>query len=444
MKVNILIVDDIEDNLYFLGALLEELEIDDENFEGLNIFKAQSGKEALDITSKENIDLVLLDIIMPQMNGFEVAKFLKSQKSTSHIPIVFLTAEFKSEEFVKEGYEIGAIDYFTKPIEAFQFLNRMRLYIELFLSKKVQKKKFDDTLSGYMNLIDKYIVSSDTDIHGKITRVSQAFCDVSGYTEDEIIGKTHSLVRSPDVSADLYKELWSKISQDKQWKGQIKNKTKSGKNYWVDICISPLYDENNNKIGYTSVKNNITNRKYLEKISITDGLTSLFNRRYFNEIAPKIINSAKRDDKLICFALIDIDYFKKYNDTYGHQKGDKVIQEVARMLGEHTHRASDYCFRIGGEEFCIIFNAQNAKKAFNFMIKLKDNIENLKIEHKKSSASKYITISMGLYCEEAKQIEDLQSLYKKTDELLYKAKKQGKNKVVSNTDENDYKQKKKS
>lgn len=433
MEINLLIVDDIEENLYALEVLLEELEIENEHFNGLNIISSLSGEEALRIALKENIDLILLDVRMPGMDGFEVAEILKSSNKTSQIPIIFVTAEFKSEEFVNRGYKVGALDYFTKPIEKFQFLNKIKLYISLFLSKKIQKKEFDDTLVEYMDLIDKYIISSDTDIDGKITRASKAFCDVSGFTKDELIGNTHSPIRSPDVKDEFYDKMWSTLSSNKTWKGKIKNKNKNNKSYWIDAVISPVFNKDNEKIGYTSIKQNITNKKKLEEISVTDALTEIFNRRFFDEIMPKIINSSKRYNKLVCFAMIDIDNFKKYNDTYGHQAGDVALKRVAKVFKDSTHRADDYCFRIGGEEFGIVFSAEDVKKAFYFMTKVKEDIEALKMEHTGNNASKYLTVSMGLTCKEGAKIENLESLYNDTDKLLYQAKEKGRNRIIPNS-----------
>ena len=138
MTINILAVDDKEINLYSLESLLKELKIEDENdkLDDINVIKALSGEEALKIAIAKDIDLVILDIQMPGMNGFEVAKFLKSNHKTKNIPIIFLTAAFKAEEFVKQGFEVGAIDYFTKPIEKYQFLNRIKLYATLFIKTK--------------------------------------------------------------------------------------------------------------------------------------------------------------------------------------------------------------------------------------------------------------------------------------------------------------------
>ncbi|QOY51378.1 hybrid sensor histidine kinase/response regulator [Candidatus Sulfurimonas baltica] len=133
MVINILAVDDIEANLYSLESLLTENKL---HTKKINVIKALSGEEALKIVLVQDIDLILLDIQMPGMNGFETAKFLKLNPKTKDIPIVFLTAAFKSDEFIKQGYEVGAIDYFTKPIEKYQFLNRINLYINLFEKTK--------------------------------------------------------------------------------------------------------------------------------------------------------------------------------------------------------------------------------------------------------------------------------------------------------------------
>lgn len=432
MKINLLIVDDIKENLYALEILLEELEIDNDHFSGLNIIKALTGEDALKIALKESIDLILLDVRMPGMDGFQVAEILKSTVKTSQIPVIFLTAEFKSNDFVERGYKVGALDYFTKPIERFQFLNKIQLYITLFLSKKVQKKEFDETLSEYMSLIDQYIISSDTDIYGKITRVSQAFCNITGYAREELIGKSHRLIRSPDTDEVFYENMWEDLIDDKVWKGQIKNKTKYDAFYWIDALISPVFNNDGKKVGYTSIKQDITDKKKLESLSVTDPLTEIFNRRFFDDIMPKIINGAKRYNKLVCFAMIDIDYFKGYNDTYGHQAGDTALKQVAGLLKSSVHRADDYCFRLGGEEFGIVFGAENTQKARCFMTGVKEAVEDLNIENIASNVSTYLTISMGLTCKNARDVESVSVLYEDTDKLLYLAKKDGRNQIVSN------------
>ncbi len=142
---NILAVDDKKENLYVLESLMDELKRNHKEGTDINILQALSGEEALKIAMSEDIVLIILDIKMPVMNGFEVAKFLKMNDKTKDIPIVFLTAEFKEEEFENRGFGIGAIDYFVKPVEKFQFLNKMNLYIDLF-SKNRELKVANENL----------------------------------------------------------------------------------------------------------------------------------------------------------------------------------------------------------------------------------------------------------------------------------------------------------
>ena len=172
--------------------------------------------------------------------------------------------------------------------------------------------------------------------------------------------------------------------------------------------------------------------KELEKVSITDALTNIYNRRYFNEIFPKVLNSAKRKDELVSFVIMDIDHFKQYNDTYGHQMGDDALVKVAASLKETLHRADDYCFRLGGEEFGIVFKTDSKEKALTFANKARQNIEDLNIEHNGNSASPYVTASMGLICKNANDIKDADEVYKQGDDLLYKAKESGRNRVEYN------------
>ena len=233
------------------------------------------------------------------------------------------------------------------------------------------------------------------------------------------------------MPATLYKELWSTITGDRVWTGELKNKKKDGGYYWVNATISPIYNEEGEKIGYTAIRQDITDKKMVEQISITDGLTNIFNRRHFNEVIPDIINSAKREDETLCFLIMDIDYFKQYNDTYGHQMGDEVLIKVAGVLKKSLKRAGDFCFRLGGEEFGIVFKGKNMDESISFSETIRKNIEELKIEHSKNGASKYVTISAGMVCKKASGINSADEIYKDADLLLYKAKESGRNRVCT-------------
>ena len=137
MIMNILIVDDKPENLYTLREILKQVVIPAENLlSSINVIEASGGNDALSIAMKENVDLIILDIQMPDMDGFEVAKYLKKGSKTRGIPVVFLTAAFKEEEFMHHGYSLGAIDYFIKPVEKHQFINKIQLYMNLYCKTK--------------------------------------------------------------------------------------------------------------------------------------------------------------------------------------------------------------------------------------------------------------------------------------------------------------------
>ena len=172
------------------------------------------------------------------------------------------------------------------------------------------------------------------------------------------------------------------------------------------------------------------NKKFIDKIeelTITDAMTSLYNRRYFDETFDISLKIQQRTKQTLVFIIMDIDFFKKYNDTYGHQAGDAAIKIVAKNLKNSLNRANDMAFRLGGEEFGVLCTGLDAFQAFDFANSIRKKIENEKVEHKKNNASKYLTVSMGLIVVGPSNINDI---YKCADKALYKAKENGRNQVV--------------
>ena len=297
------------------------------------------------------------------------------------------------------------------------------------LNKPLENKNMvEKKLQDYINIVNQNVIISSTNIQGVITEVSEAFCEISGYKKDELIGKSHNIVRHPHTPTSFYKEMWDTLLSKKEWRGEIKNLAKNGDIYWTYAIITPIF-KNNQIIGFTSIKSNITNKKHIEELSITDELTKIYNRRFFNIKIEEEINRAKRDKKEICLIMLDIDFFKQYNDTYGHQEVDIVIKSVANVLKRKTNRADDFAFRVGGEEFVIITHIEK-DKVLNYANSIKDDIENLKIEHSGNKVSKYVTISLGVVCKNAIEINSSEELYKQADINLYEAKRSGINCVV--------------
>ena len=333
-----------------------------------------------------------------------------------------------NNNWISVNYE-KMVDYEKVLIAGMVFL----LIIFIISLKNRQINNINSQMKKYIKIVDENVLTSSTDLDGNITYASEAFCEISGYSKDELIGTNHRIIRHSDMKESTYKELWETITSGKTWKGEIKNKKKNGDYYWVKASISPMFDNKGEIISYTAIREDITDKKIIEEISITDGLTNIYNRRYFDEIFPKIINEAKRKNELVAFVFMDIDHFKQYNDNYGHQKGDEVLINFAACLKQSLHRSSDYTFRLGGEEFAVVYQMETKEKAVEFANNLRKNIENLKIEHKYSSVSSYITASMGLICKNANEIV-IDEIYKQADDLLYQAKRSGRNQVKVNED----------
>ena len=351
----------------------------------------------------------ILIIIGLYITSRRISKFI-------NININYLILSFQKAS--KENKKIDTKDLTYK--EFVSLANDLNTSLE---NKNETEKKLQD----YIDIINENVITSSTDKDGIILEVSEAFCEISGYSKQELIGKPHNIVRHPDTPDEFYKEIWEKLLSGDIWKGEIRNKNKKGEDYWVYTIIKPIF-ENEEIIGFTAIRTNITNKKYIELLSITDDLTQLYNRRFFNSKIIEEINRAKRENNNFSLLIMDIDYFKQYNDTYGHQQGDLALEKVASVLKARTSRASDFAFRLGGEEFGII-TALDKSKVIEFANLIKNEIENLQIEHKASKISKYLTISIGIVSKEDKDIPSSDDLYKEADDCLYEAKKLGRNSI---------------
>lgn len=304
--------------------------------------------------------------------------------------------------------------------------------LEIIAKQNNELLEMQEKAQKYLDIIDKNVVISTTNTKGRIIDVTQAFCDLTGYTKDELIGNYHEILRLENVPNETYEELWDTIRNNKVWKGELQNQKKDGSLYWIKATITPIINDNGKKMGYTSIREDITDKKTIEQISLTDPLTGLGNRRYYDKILSKFINRAKRDKKTITYSILDIDHFKLFNDNYGHKLGDIALESLSRKLKGLLKRSNDFAFRIGGEEFCLLYESEDDKKALAFSQKIVEAIESLHITHEYNSASKFLTISMGSMIIESHEVITPDDLYKKADALLYLAKEKGKNRVITN------------
>lgn len=283
--------------------------------------------------------------------------------------------------------------------------------------RRVEKK-----LNNYVALVNESVITSSTDLAGNIIYASNAFCRVSKYEKSELIGKNHRIICHPDMPEEIYKELWNTITHNQTWQGEIKNKAKDGSIYWVYAVISPDFDEEGERIGYTAIRQDITDKKRAEELAITDRLTGLYNRLKLDEVLHYEIAQTKRYETPLSIIIIDIDHFKSVNDTYGHQTGDMVLIEAAQIL-RSCSRASDTSGRWGGEEFLIILPNTNLSGALEAAEKIRMAIENYPF-----SVVGQKTASFGV--SEFLANENENSFIERADQALYRAKSGGRNQVV--------------
>lgn len=292
-----------------------------------------------------------------------------------------------------------------------------------------------EDLKNQAQTVDRYVITSTTDLHGTITSVSQAFCEISGYTREELIGQNHNIVRHPDMPPTLYQGLWETISTGKTWQGEIKNLKKNGEHYWVDVYIEPLLNAIGEHAGYIAVRQDITDKKHVEMLTVTDELTQCYNRRYYNQILSKEIARAKRDNHWLGFLMVDADNFKKYNDTYGHQEGDEVLKAIANTLKSTFKRASDYVFRLGGEEFAVLYQVQEKEQGHMIAERARQALFDEKIAHSGNRPYNFVTLSAGLIMLDPSIVYIEEEIYKYADEALYQAKQNGRNTIVMRDDD---------
>lgn len=314
-KVPILIVDDLPQNIMALEAVITDM--------GFEIITAQSGNDALRQSLKYDFALILLDVQMPGMNGFEVARLIRANPKTSHFPIIFVTAGMKDLIEQIEGYETGAVDYLMKPFEPVILRSKVKVFRELYQQRKV---------------------------------IEQFYNNLEQIVEERTIA---------------LKEANETIS----------------------------------------------------RLAATDELTGLSNRRSFNERFSAAISSARRHSYPISLIMIDLDHFKNINDTLGHCQGDQVLQNFSDLLREMI-RSEDLAARWGGEEFIVILPHTSSDAA----AALAERIRNAFEQYSAGDPPMVLSASFGVT--ELQGEEDVDAVLRRADDALYRAKHEGRNRVV--------------
>ena len=303
----------VEDDEAAREAMLEILDL---FFDDISV--AIDGKDGLDKFTSSKIDIIITDISMPKMNGLDMIS--KIREINDDIPIIILSAHDESKFFI-QSINLGISAFIFKPVELDNFINVLKKIIKkmLLLDKAKENLQF---LNEYQEAIDKASIVSKTDLRGLITYANDEFCKISEYTQDELIGVPHNIIRHPDVSPLIFEDLWSTVRDKKQvWQGVIKNSAKSGKVYYLDTTVKPILNHDGEIVEYIAIRNDIT-----KLINLNNEIASL--RTYDiqqqhtarEKVQVGIRNDMNEDEAKVIYTPLDIlsgDFYSIYKRKDG-------------------------------------------------------------------------------------------------------------------------------
>jgi len=453
MTARVLVVDDVPANVKLLEARLSA--------EYFDVVTVMSGKEALAVCEHAECDLVLLDVMMPDMDGFEVCRRLKSNPATHHIPVVMVTALDQPSDRVR-GLEAGADDFLTKPIPELALIARVRSLARLKLVTDELRMRVLTSHEIGIESPEREAVA-DSGRGGRILIVDDrptsyermaAMLAAEHQVEVEA-DPNQALFHGADGNYDLLivslglqnfdaLRLCSQIRSLERTRNlpilaiaELDNEARMVRGLEIgvnDYLVRPI---DKNEL-LARARSQVRKRRYSERLrdnvqtsiemAITDALTGLFNRRYLESHLATLIEQAAGRGKPLAALVIDIDYFKSINDRYGHDAGDDVLRDFALRL-KRSIRGIDLACRYGGEEFVIVMPETDMAVAAMVAERLRRRIAAEPFAIAQGSRHIPVTISIGIAALRDK-VDSAAALLKRGDQALYRAKRDGRNRVV--------------
>ncbi|MGB3759678.1 MAG: EAL domain-containing protein [Rivularia sp. (in: cyanobacteria)] len=488
----VLVVDDTPNNLNVLFSHLRSA--------GFKVLVAQTGKNALKSAEYSKPDLILLDILMSGIDGFETCRRLKSNHNTKDIPVIFMTGLTDSINKIR-GFELGAVDYVTKPIQKEELIARIQTHISLEKCRHNLVKQND--LLQQQARQEKLLVQLSQRIRDSLDVdfiIQTAAKEILQFLEcdrviisrlDNLISYIEEQVTKPGILEIPQESIMNKyFIQDREsvtqfMRGEIKaidNIEQSNldpiffnnlQHFEVKAALTiPILFKNQENYeevtsqasflwGFLTVHQCNTSKKWkseeiqfikrlvnqlaigiqqgrlyqklstanieLKQLALCDPLTKVFNRRFFDNKLSQEWNRLRRIPSPLSIIMCDVDCFKSYNDTYGHQAGDKCLRMIADAIYSMAKRPADCVARYGGEEFAIILPYTPARGALKVAQAIRNKIKELNIPHSSSSVSSSVTVSMGIAGSIPNNEDNPILLLEAADHALYLAKAQGRN-----------------
>lgn len=414
----ILIIDDNPSNLKLLHELLSN--------HGYRVRVADSPVLGLESAISTPPDLVLLDIKMPEMDGYQVCQNLKNNKSTASTPVIFISASAGALNKIK-AFEVGGMDYINKPFDAAEVLARIENHLQLSILQKQTESSLttsQDMLQAIMNNSPAVICIKD--LEGHYIMANKEFEHVMGIMLSDILNKTDHDIFPKDIADTFVKHDKDVLNgtQHKQFEETIESE---GRNQTYLTLKFPLKDSDGNNYAVCSILTDITMRKQaeaeLEHLATYDTLTGLPNRSLFMELLTRTLASGDREDTMHAVLFIDLDNFKIVNDSMGHPVGDILLRKVAKRLKKCT-REEDTVSRMGGDEFVLLIQrVKHPSDAAEVSSKI---IQALTPAFEIEDRSVFITPSIGIVISPDNG-KDAQKLLRNADTAMYHAKNKGRN-----------------
>ena len=418
----ILIVDDAPANLGMLRKMMTD--------QGYQTYVATSGERALKIARRVLPDLILLDVVMPGMDGFETCRQLKAHPSTETIPVIFMSARSDTEDVVA-GFDIGAVDYISKPLRMAEVSARVRTQLQIRSNSETQMEQAE-RLRAIVNSMAEGLLIIEAD--GRIQFTNPACDRYLGYAENELAGSHVSTVLTPLVAQE-YLDYFAMYAANpgathNHGTREVQIRHSAGHTLSMDLTLTPMYLRQPLYIGLLhDISHHKRSEDALQRAAHIDPLTKIANRRHFDSFLDHEWQRAARSGAPLSLVVLDVDHFKLYNDTLGHTAGDVCLQQVAAAIASHAARPTDLAARYGGEEFVLLFAETDADAALALAEKLRHDIEALQLPHPRSATSPWITVSIGVATLSPQQFDKKEALFVAADRAMYVAKEGGRNQV---------------
>ncbi|HEV3373390.1 MAG TPA: PleD family two-component system response regulator [Xanthobacteraceae bacterium] len=452
MTARVLVVDDVPANVKLLEARLSA--------EYFDVMTAVNGQEALSICERAECDVVLLDVMMPDMDGFEVCRRLKTSMTTHHIPVVMVTALDQPSDRVK-GLESGADDFLTKPVSdvaliaRVRSLSRLKMMTDELRMRAVTSREIgiesperealaEAGRNGRILMVDDRPALSDR-IQGMLA--SEHSVDVERDPTEALFHAAEGNYDLVIVSLDLENfdglRLCSQLRSLERTRNvpvlgiaEADNNARLVRALEIGVNDYLVRPFDKNEI-LARARTQIRKKRYAERLrdnvqlsiemAITDALTGLYNRRYMETHVGTLVDQAVARGKPLSVLILDIDYFKSINDTHGHDAGDDVLQDFAIRIRKSI-RGIDLACRYGGEEFVVVMPETDMAVATMVAERLRRRIASEPFPIQKGARVIEVTISIGIAA--LGSGDDAAAVIKRADQALYRAKRDGRNRVV--------------